>query len=113
MVDGMAFDGAAVETTLADEGRASRMAEILRVLGHPLRLRLVAHLAHRGEQTVGDLARAMGVPQALVSQQLAILRVQGIVRVRPAGGYRYYGLAVTEVVTLLQCMTRCHLLRQP
>lgn len=106
------LDGATMAQVLRDEGRAERMAEVLKALGHPIRLRLVAILAHVGERTVGDLARDLGLAQAIVSQQLAILRLQGLVRVRTSGGYRYYGLAVNEVVTLLQCMSRCHLLRQ-
>lgn len=100
-----------VDSMLQDEGRVGRMAEILKALGHPTRLRLVAVLT-RGERTVGDLARELRLAQAVVSQQLSILRLQGIVRVRSAGGHRYYELAVNEVVTLLQCMSQCHLLRQ-
>ena len=106
------LEHATVNQMLRDDGRASRMAEILKALGHPTRLRLVALLAQGQERTVGDLARELGLAQAIVSQQLSILRLQGIVRVRTGGGHRYYELAVDEVVTLLQCMTRCHLLRQ-
>lgn len=107
------MDTAAVRETLGDGGRAERLAGFLKAMGHPVRLRVLACLACEGERSVGDLCRHLGMPQAAVSQQLAVLRLHGIVAVRRQGGFRKYVLAVDEVRTLLSCMTRCHLVQGP
>ena len=84
-----------------------RVAEVLKALGHPVRLRLVHCLAETGERSVGDLCRTLDVAQSVVSQQLSILRLQGVVRVRRDGGFGYYSLAMPQVRDLLSCVMQC------
>jgi DNA-binding transcriptional ArsR family regulator len=86
-----------------------RAADLLKALGHPVRLRLVATLSACGERSVTDICAALRLPQALVSQQLGILRLHSLVAVRRTGGFRFYSLAVPQVSELLACMSRCHL----
>jgi len=53
-------------------------AQTLKVLGHPVRLKIVAGLeAH--PCCVRDIWSCLGMPQALVSQHLAILKTHGII----------------------------------
>ncbi len=92
---------------MEDMDKVERMAETLKALGHPVRLRIMAYLAFRGEGTVSDLAKKLGLPQAIVSQQLARLRLSGQIRVRPDRGFRYYSLATRETASLLECLVRC------
>ncbi len=101
----MAFPS--IGDAIKDPEKAARMAEALKALGHPVRLRIMASLAARGEVTVSDLAEELGLPQAIVSQQLGRLRLAGQVRVRPNRGFRYYSLVATETVSLLECLVRC------
>lgn len=61
-------------------------ADLLRVLGHPARIRVLELLAER-EHTVGELAEATGLELSHLSQQVSVLRKAGIVdsrRVRSA-----------------------------
>ena len=74
---------------LDDPERAERAAVMLKALGNPTRLRLVAILSERGEHTVGDLVATLGLPQAHVSQQLSILRLHKLVAVRRKGGFHH------------------------
>lgn len=53
-------------------------ARFFRALAHPMRIRLLEILV-RGGRTVQELQDALKVDQPIVSQQLAILRNQGIV----------------------------------
>ncbi len=87
--------------------RAEMLADVLRSLANPTRLRLVARLAEDGERTVGDLSRALDLTQAATSQGLAALRLGGLVRVRREGGFRYYDLAVPDLAALVRCLTSC------
>lgn len=81
-----------------------RIAEMIRVLGHPLRLRLVEAL-QRGECCVSELQEALGLPQAIVSQQLARLKAAGIVTCRRDGVNVRYVVAEPRVLGILKCIT--------
>lgn len=86
-----------------DPGRAALVAEKLKALGHPLRLRITALLAC-GPRRVGELAELLEVGQATVSQQLRILRMSRIVMVARSGGVARYRVAEPGVKSLLTCL---------
>jgi ArsR family transcriptional regulator len=92
---------------ILDAAHAEVLAEVLRALANPTRLRLVAYLLCHGESTVGELARELGTAQAATSQALGALRLGGQVCVRRAGGFRYYSAAVPDLAVLLTCLSRC------
>ncbi len=81
-------------------------AELLKAIAHPLRLRIVAILC-AGDQNVGGLAERLGVPQAIVSQQLRLLRMRDLVRVRRTSGFARYRLAEPRLRTLVRCLEGC------
>jgi DNA-binding transcriptional ArsR family regulator len=53
-------------------------SEILKVLGHPIRLKIVAGLCAR-ECNVKHIWECLGLPQATVSQHLALLKNKGVI----------------------------------
>ncbi len=82
------------------------IAELLKAVGHPVRLRVIDTLA-RGEICVGDLALSIGEKQAIVSQQLKILRMVGLVKTERRAGKAFYRLDNQHLYDLLSCMHRC------
>ena len=82
-------------------------AEMIRVLGHPVRLRIVECLED-GERTVSGIQEVLGASQAAVSQQLARMRAAGIVQGRRDGVNVYYAIADERVVQMLNCLRHCH-----
>lgn len=90
----------------ADGDRAAHLAEVLKAVAHPLRLRIVATLCRR-EESVTSLAELLAAPQPIVSQQLRILRSQGLVSASRADGFAYYRLAEPALRELVGCMERC------
>ncbi len=56
----------------------SSEAGILKTLGHPLRLKIVAGLL-AGACCVNEMSECLGVPQSTISQHLSILRAKGVV----------------------------------
>ena len=64
-------------------------AQILKSLGHPLRLRIVTGLV-RHPQCVKDITGCLGMPQAVVSQHLAILKKHGIIQGTRRGVEMHY-----------------------
>ena len=89
-----------------DLARAEEIAEILKAVAHPLRLRLVAALAERARR-VGELSEVLSAPQAIVSQQLRILRMAGLVRLVREAGVPRYQLAELRLHDLLACVQGC------
>jgi ArsR family transcriptional regulator len=86
--------------------RAERLAEVLRAVAHPLRLRIVALLC-AGERHVNGLAGELEAPQPIVSQQLRILRARGLVEATRENGFARYRLAEPALRELVHCMEHC------
>ncbi|MBI5547418.1 MAG: winged helix-turn-helix transcriptional regulator [Deltaproteobacteria bacterium] len=86
--------------------QAEHAAEVLKTVAHPLRLRIVAILCE-GDEHVTGLSERLGVPQAIVSQQLRLLRMRRLVVVTRENGFAHYHLAEKQLRTLVGCMQRC------
>lgn len=90
----------------ADGRRAQRAAETVKALAHPLRLRILAILCEADEH-VTDLAEELEVPQSVVSQQLRVLRMHGLVQAARSRGHAYYHLREPRVADLIGCLEGC------
>ncbi|AJE02587.1 ArsR/SmtB family transcription factor [Geobacter pickeringii] len=66
-------------------------AEIFKVLGHPIRLKIVAGLCTR-ECNVKHIWECLGLPQATVSQHLALLKNKGIIEGKREGVEVHYSV---------------------
>jgi len=71
--------------------RAAEAAAFLKALSHEGRLKILCLLI-TGEMSVTALENALGLRQAAVSQQLARLRLEGLVARRREGKVIYYKL---------------------
>jgi DNA-binding transcriptional ArsR family regulator len=74
-----------------------RKAELCKTLADPKRLVIINEL-RSGEISVGSLAKKVGIGQAVVSRQLAILRQRGVVETRREGTNIYYRLADPRLI---------------
>jgi len=82
---------------------AQAAADLMKALSSENRLMLLCQMAE-GDKTVGELADALGLRQAAVSQQLALLRKDGLVTARRSGRSMHYSLTGREaraVIALL------------
>ena len=68
------------------------VARRFRLLGEPVRLRLLNVLAEEGEITVGDLVEATGQRQANVSKHLGLMADEDLLTRRREGVYVYYSI---------------------
>lgn len=96
------------QRTTIELGVLERASRVIRVVGHPLRLRLLERL-EAGERNVTDLVQATGVGQAMVSQQLKILRAEGVVGDRRDGARVFYHITEPKVSRILDCIRECDL----
>lgn len=83
----------------------ARAAKTLRVLAHPVRLRVIEQLKSK-KRSVGELADAFKLPQAVISKHLALLKNAGVLASETDCNFRYYSLANTKVLEVLNCIKK-------
>ncbi len=81
-------------------------AELLKAIAHPLRLRIVAILCEHDEH-VNGLAEKLGANQSIVSQQLRILRMRGLVAATRQNGFSNYKLIEPHLRKMVSCLEGC------
>ena len=79
---------------------ASEATTVLRALANPDRLLLLCQLS-QGEKSVGELEVLVGVRQPTLSQQLGVLRNEGLVDTRRDGKQIFYSVKDPKVLALL------------
>ena len=72
-------------------------AELCKAFSDPKRLLIINELRD-GERQVGELAETLGMPQAVVSRHLALLKSKGVLTPRREGTRVYYRLADLKIV---------------
>ncbi len=82
---------------------ARQASEFLKALAHEGRLVILCHLVE-GERSVGELEQLLGARQAAVSQQLARLRHEGLVKGRRDGKTIFYSLGDPKVRLLIETL---------
>ena len=100
----MALMDASLTDPQVDVGRmgehAREASEFLKALAHEARLMILCDLLH-GEKSVGDLETLLSRRQASVSQQLARLRLEGLVSARRDGRTIYYSIASDKARSII------------
>ncbi|GHC10437.1 transcriptional regulator, ArsR family [Gemmobacter caeni] len=80
--------------------QATAAAGFLKALAHEGRLMILCHL-QAGEKSVTELEHLLSSRQAAVSQQLARLRLEGLVSCRREGKVMYYSIQDPKVATAI------------
>lgn len=84
---------------------AAEATGMLKVLGNEDRLLLMCQLSQQ-ELSVGELEQLTGITQPTLSQQLGILRREGLVITRREGKFIRYQLADDRALQLMQTVHR-------
>ncbi len=82
---------------------AAAAGQLLNTLGNPDRLLLLCQLA-QGERHVSELEALLGITQPTLSQQLAVLRREGLVDTRREGKQIYYRISSHEALAVIQTL---------
>lgn len=92
-----------VQSAAMDLGRYDKWADILKTLGHPIRLRIVEALAN-DQKCVSAIWAYLDLPQSTVSQHLSLLRSKGIVRHERCGSKVKYFIEDTKIQEIIRLM---------
>ncbi len=82
---------------------AGQAVAALKVLANEERLLLLCQLS-QGEMSVGDLEAALDIRQPTLSQQLAVLRAEGVVQTRRDGKRIFYSVADARLLQVLEVL---------
>jgi DNA-binding transcriptional ArsR family regulator len=85
------------------QASAEKACALLKALAHTDRLVLLCRLT-QGEFSVGELEADLGIRQPSLSQQLGVLRQEGLVETRREGKYIHYRLASDDALAVLQVL---------
>jgi DNA-binding transcriptional ArsR family regulator len=85
------------------QAAAGRASALLKALSHPDRLLLLCQLS-QGEFCVSELEQVLTIRQPSLSQQLGILRQEGLVDSRREGKQMYYRIASDDALAILQLL---------
>jgi ArsR family transcriptional regulator len=86
---------------------AGEATSMLRALANEDRLLLLCQLS-QGEKSVGELEALVGVTQPTLSQQLGVLRNEGLVSTRREGKRIYYSVNDPKVLAILNTLYDLH-----
>jgi len=88
---------------------ASQASQLLKALANSDRLLLLCQLA-QGERNVSELEVVLGIQQPTLSQQLAVLRREGLVETRRDGKQIYYRISSREALAVIATLYElfCH-----
>ena len=88
-------------------GAAGQAVGALKVLANEDRLLLLCQLA-QGEMCVSELESALGIHQPTLSQQLGVLRAEGVVATRRQGKNIHYSVADAAHLEILAVLYRLY-----
>ena len=94
-------ENGALATDLA--AQASAAARLLKAMANEKRLLILCMLS-KGERSVGDLNRDVELSQSALSQHLAVLRTDGLVRTRREAQTIYYSVVEGPALAVIQTL---------
>jgi DNA-binding transcriptional ArsR family regulator len=80
-----------------------RACGLLKILANPDRLLLLCRLSEE-ESCVSELEETLKISQPTLSQQLSILREEGLVTTRRKGKHIFYSLASPESIAVIETL---------
>ncbi len=93
-----------------DPAMLKRAADIIKLLGHPERLKIVESL-DGGELSVSAICEICDLEQAICSQHLSRLRRHKVVLSRKDGQHVLYRVVEPKVHHILECIRQCDVKR--
>jgi len=86
---------------------ADQAVAALRLLANKDRMLLLCQLS-QGEMCVSDLEEQLDIRQPTLSQQLGVLRIEGVVSTRRQGKNIFYGVADPALLEILALLHRLY-----
>lgn len=83
-----------------------KMADVLRTLSHPHRLKIIEMLESASEAPVHEIMAVLELPQTTTSHHLNTMKRAGLIRSQRRGKEIWYRIADPDSLTILECIRR-------
>ena len=90
-----------------EAAKLERIAFILKVVAHTLRLGIVHILERNPELSVSDICKMLGSEQSLTSHHLQNMKRSGLLSSRRDGRSIRYALKERDLSLLIECLENC------
>ena len=89
--------------------KIATVAEILKTIGHPIRLDILQVLSSQEALCVSDILSALdhNVEQSLLSHHLIKLKDKGILIAQRSGMHRMYKISDKRILKIFDCIDKC------
>ena len=89
--------------------KIQRMAEVLKTIGHPLRLEVMQVLEQEEPLSVSEIKGRVGldVEQSLLSHHLIKMKDKRVLKSEKQGMHVMYFLADRHILNIFECMQNC------
>jgi len=100
-------------TTRLDHLRLERVADVLKVIAHPVRLEILEILENYPGSSVTDIQERLSgeVEQSALSHHLIKLKDRGVIQCSRSGVFMQYSLVDNKLMNLFSCMSNCDIIR--
>ena len=92
-----------------DPIKLGKIAEVLKVISHPVRLEVLELLIKEGTLSVADIRSEIEVEQSLLSHHLTKMKDKGVLNFYKKGKHNFYQVAIEEIANIFECMRHCKL----
>ncbi|MCP4121561.1 MAG: helix-turn-helix transcriptional regulator [Bacteroidetes bacterium] len=94
-----------------DVGTVKQMAEILKTIGHPLRLKVLEALEQEEPLSVSQIQDRIpfDAEQSLLSHHLIKMKDRGVLSSEKKGMHVFYRLEDRHILKIFDCMQKCEL----
>lgn len=82
-------------------------SKLLKAMGNARRLEILYYLM-QGEMNVSELEKVVGLSQSALSQHLAVLRAENVVKTRRVAQTIFYSIKSEKVLKLLQLLDKIY-----
>lgn len=92
-------------------GKLAKIAEVLKTIGHPVRIEILSLLESHERLTENDIQEKIStdIEQSMLSHHLIKMKDKGVLKCEKEGLYVYYSLKEPNITGLLDCMSNCKL----
>lgn len=84
----------------------AHVAEALKVVAHPVRLKVIKVLKAT-ELSVTEIQKRLGIKQSITSQHLNSMKNKGILKARREGNMVYYSVLNRNILKIIDCIQSC------
>jgi DNA-binding transcriptional ArsR family regulator len=95
-----------------DQQRIDRVAEIMRVIAHPIRMEVMLFLLKQGPSIVSSIQAELQIEQSLLSHHLIKMKDRGVLYSDRKGKTMFYGLVDPSLVDVITPFLKLEILSQ-